>query len=105
MRKNPKQEYKREAFELFSGLLNTIKSEVTKVTMLVQIKTREDVDAVEPPEPVENVQYQHADYNEPSADADSDEANQPVVREGVKIGRNDPCPCGSGKNTNNAMVR
>ncbi|QVL46077.1 MAG: preprotein translocase subunit SecA [Methylophilaceae bacterium] len=95
--KNPKQEYKREAFELFSGLLNTIKSEVTKVTMLVQIKTREDVDAVEPPEPVENVQYQHADYNEPSADADSDEANQPVVREGVKIGRNDPCPCGSGK--------
>jgi preprotein translocase subunit SecA len=96
--KNPKQEYKREAFELFSGLLNTIKSEVTKVTMLVQIKTREDVDAVEPPEPVENVQYQHADYNEPSADADSEEeANQPVVREGVKIGRNDPCPCGSGK--------
>ena len=96
--KNPKQEYKREAFELFSGLLNTIKSEVTKVTMLVQIKTREDVDAVEPPEPVDNVQYQHADYNEPSAEADSEEeANQPVVREGVKIGRNDPCPCGSGK--------
>jgi preprotein translocase subunit SecA len=96
--KNPKQEYKREAFALFSGLLTTIKSEVTKVTMLVQIKTREDVDAVEPPEPVENVQYQHADYNEALAQADStDEASQPVVREGIKVGRNDPCPCGSGK--------
>ncbi len=97
--KNPKQEYKREAFELFSGLLNTIKSEVTKVTMLVQIKTREDVDAVEPPEAVENVQYQHADYNEALADADTAEeaTSRPVIREGVKVGRNDPCPCGSGK--------
>jgi preprotein translocase subunit SecA len=96
--KNPKQEYKREAFALFSGLLNTIKSEVTKVTMLVQIKTREDVEAIEPPEPVENVQYQHADYNEALADVDTAEGvSQPVVREGIKVGRNDPCPCGSGK--------
>lgn len=99
--KNPKQEYKREAFELFSGLLNTIKSEVTKVTMLVQIKTREDVDAVEPPEAVENVQYQHADYEEASEGEEGEqqlpEGAQPVVREGVKVGRNDPCPCGSGK--------
>jgi len=98
--KNPKQEYKREAFELFSGLLNTIKSEVTKVTMLVQIKTREDVDAVEPPEAVENVQYQHADYEEALDDEEGEqlpEGGQPVVREGVKVGRNDPCPCGSGK--------
>ena len=98
--KNPKQEYKREAFELFSGLLNTIKSEVTKVTMLVQIKTREDVDAVEPPEAVENVQYQHADYEEALDDEEGEqlpEGGQPVVRDGVKVGRNDPCPCGSGK--------
>ena len=99
--KNPKQEYKREAFELFEGLLNTIKSEVTKVTMLVQVRTREDVDAVEPPQGVENVQYQHADYSE-SNDDNADEGarpapGQPVVREGQKIGRNDPCPCGSGK--------
>jgi preprotein translocase subunit SecA len=99
--KNPKQEYKREAFELFSGLLNTIKSEVTKVTMLVQIKTREDVEAVEPPEAVENVQYQHADYKEALEDEEGNEqlseGAQPVVRDGVKVGRNDPCPCGSGK--------
>jgi preprotein translocase subunit SecA len=97
--KNPKQEYKREAFELFEGLLNTIKSEVTKVTMLVQVRTREDVDAVEPPQGVENVQYQHADYSEPDDTSEnaSPAPGQPVVREGQKIGRNDPCPCGSGK--------
>jgi len=101
--KNPKQEYKREAFELFEGLLNTIKTEVTKVTMLVQVKTEADVEAVEKPVEVENVQYQHADYDEAlgiaAADegADSTLSAQPMVREGVKVGRNDPCPCGSGK--------
>ena len=95
--KNPKQEYKREAFELFEGLLNTIKSEVTKVTMLVQIKTQEDLGAVEPPEGVENVQYQHADYDEALEVEDAAEAAQPIVREGIKVGRNDPCPCGSSK--------
>lgn len=103
--KNPKQEYKREAFELFEGLLNTIKNEVTKVTMLVQVKTEADVEAVEKPVEVENVQYQHADYDEAlgaagAADAEDTgaaSASQPIVREGVKVGRNDPCPCGSGK--------
>lgn len=100
--KNPKQEYKREAFELFEGLLNTIKSEVTKVTMLVQIKTEEDVEAVEQPQDAENVQYQHADYDEALANEEgepepSPAPAQPVVRDGVKVGRNDPCPCGSGK--------
>ncbi|MEO1947835.1 MAG: SEC-C metal-binding domain-containing protein, partial [Methylophilaceae bacterium] len=96
--KNPKQEYKREAFELFGGLLNIIKSEVTKVTMLVQIKTQEDVGEVEPSESVENVQYQHADYDKALEDGDeAPSAAQPVVREGIKVGRNDACPCGSGK--------
>lgn len=100
--KNPKQEYKREAFELFEGLLNTVKSEVTKVTMLVQVKTEADVEAVEKPVEVENVQYQHADYDEALAnptDAEAEQlaSGQPIVREGVKVGRNDPCPCGSGK--------
>jgi preprotein translocase subunit SecA len=99
--KNPKQEYKREAFELFEGLLNTIKTEVTKVTMLVQVKTEADVEAVEKPVEVENVQYQHANYDEAlgvsAAEEGTDEASQPMVREGVKVGRNDPCPCGSGK--------
>jgi len=99
--KNPKQEYKREAFELFEGLLNTIKTEVTKVTMLVQVKTEADVEAVDRPVEVENVQYQHADYNEAlstsATDDDAASASQPMVREGIKVGRNDPCPCGSGK--------
>ncbi|WP_047539656.1 preprotein translocase subunit SecA [Methylotenera versatilis] len=104
--KNPKQEYKREAFALFEGLLNTVKSEVTKVTMLVQVKTQDDVEAVEKPADVANVQYQHADFDEAlanpagdSADAESAQiaGGEPLVREGVKVGRNDPCPCGSGK--------
>ena len=100
--KNPKQEYKREAFELFEGLLNTVKSEVTKVTMLVQVKTEADVEAVEKPLGVENVQYQHADYDEALATPIAESiqpvtSTTPVVREGVKAGRNDLCPCGSGK--------
>ena len=102
--KNPKQEYKREAFELFANLLNTVKSEVTKVTMLVQVKTEADAEAVEKPVEVENVQYQHADYDEALSSATPEAAAlntatsaAPIVREGVKVGRNDPCPCGSGK--------
>lgn len=104
--KNPKQEYKREAFQLFEGLLNTVKSEVTRITMLVQVRTQEDVEAVEPAAPVANVQYQHADYDEALANPSEDEAEQlasgqPVVRDGAKVGRNDPCPCGSGKKYKN----
>ena len=99
--KNPKQEYKREAFELFEGLLNTVKSEVTKVTMLVQVKTEADVEAVEKPVEVENVKYQHADYDEALGVVSNEDeqalTTQPIIREGIKIGRNDVCPCGSGK--------
>jgi preprotein translocase subunit SecA len=104
--KNPKQEYKREAFQLFEGLLNTVKSEVTKITMLVQVRPQEELEAVEPVANVENVQYQHADFDEalasPQEDFSDEEKVQlasgaPIVREGIKVGRNDPCPCGSGK--------
>ncbi len=97
--KNPKQEYKREAFELFEGLLNAVKSEVTKVTMLVQVKNEADVESVEKPVEVENVQYQHADYDEALANPSDDApvGDQPQVRAGIKVGRNDPCPCGSDK--------
>jgi preprotein translocase subunit SecA len=104
--KNPKQEYKREAFQLFEALLNTVKSEVTKITMLVQVKTQDDVEAVEKPQEVANVQYQHADFDEalanPQGDFSEEEVAQmaggkPIVRDGAKVGRNDPCPCGSGK--------
>jgi preprotein translocase subunit SecA len=95
--KNPKQEYKREAFELFASLLETVKREVTQITMMVQVRTEADVEAVEKPAELENVRYQHADYEEALADGDEADAQLPLEREGVKVGRNDPCPCGSGK--------
>ena len=96
--KNPKQEYKREAFELFSSLLETVKSEVTRITMLVQVKSEADVDTVEMPAEPENVRYQHADFDEAlGGNPENAESVLPTQREGVKIGRNDPCPCGSGK--------
>jgi preprotein translocase subunit SecA len=100
--KNPKQEYKREAFNLFSALLDTVKREVTQVTMMVKVRTEADVEAVEKPAEVENVQYQHASYDEALGTAEADEAEggapaQPFERQGIKVGRNDPCPCGSGK--------
>jgi preprotein translocase subunit SecA len=98
--KNPKQEYKREAFELFALLLDTVKREVTQVTMLVQLRSEEDVQAVEKPAELENVRYQHADFDEALA-GEGDEApaqpQMPFERDGIKVGRNDPCPCGSGK--------
>ncbi len=102
--KNPTQEYKREAFELFELLLDTIKSEVTKVLMLVQIRSAEELRQMEEPEAPTNVQYQHPDYSaveeaspEETPDAADAPKAQPFIRTGEKIGRNDPCPCGSGK--------
>jgi preprotein translocase subunit SecA len=99
--KNPKQEYKREAFELFSNLLDIVKREVTQVTMLVQVRSQADVDVVDKPVEIENVQYQHADYDEALGTAPEPTgepaAAVPFERAGAKIGRNEPCPCGSGK--------
>ena len=99
--KNPKQEYKREAFELFSSMLDVIKREVTQVLMTVQVRSEAEVESVEAAPATENVQYHHADYEEALAQSveagASDEEQQPFVRDGRKIGRNDACPCGSGK--------
>ena len=96
--KNPKQEYKREAFELFSTMLDSIKRDVTQTLMNVQIRSSEEVEAVEPPQTPENVQYHHADYEEALASDEQEAPEQkPFVRNGEKVGRNDPCPCGSGK--------
>jgi preprotein translocase subunit SecA len=99
--KNPKQEYKREAFELFESLLNTVKSEVTKITMQVQVRSREELEEEERraeealrAAEVGNLQYQHTDYN-------ADETASASLPEGVRVGRNDPCPCGSGKRFKN----
>ena len=96
--KNPKQEYKREAFELFSNMLDSIKRDVTQTLMTVQIRSEADVVAAEPPHAPENVQYHHADYEEALAQPENQgEEHKPFVRAGEKVGRNDPCPCGSGK--------
>ncbi len=95
--KNPKQEYKREAFELFSAMLESIKRDVTQTLMNVQIRSEQDIEAVEAPQAPENVQYHHADYAEALGQTGEAEEQQPFVRGGEKVGRNDPCPCGSGK--------
>src|SRR5690349_1847426 len=72
--KNPKQEYKREAFELFSDMLDRIKHDVVKVVLTVQVRSQEDVQAVEEAPAVSNVRYQHADYEEALAMADAEQA-------------------------------
>ncbi|MBP6058204.1 MAG: preprotein translocase subunit SecA [Nitrosomonas sp.] len=101
--KNPKQEYKREAFELFTNMLEEVKSEVTKILLTVQIKSEQQVEAVtETLRSPENMQFHHADYKEAldeeiSDERDQDEKIQPFVRQNDKVGRNQPCPCGSGK--------
>ncbi len=96
--KNPKQEYKREAFELFASMLESIKRDVTQTLMNVQIRSEADVAAAEAPHTPENVQYHHADYEEALASSEQQSPeHKPFVRSGEKVGRNDPCPCGSGK--------
>jgi preprotein translocase subunit SecA len=105
--KNPKQEYKREAFELFEALLNTIRQEVTRLLMTVEIRSEAQIEEAEQHHPqVANVQYHHADYDEALGAASAgDEAiaaaatkkQMPQERNLPKVGRNDPCPCGSGK--------
>ena len=96
--KNPKQEYKREAFELFEGLLQEVRVEVTRLLMTVQIRTDAALEEADTRADVDNVKYHHADYDEAlSGAADGEEPRQPVVNAGEKVGRNEPCPCGSGK--------
>jgi preprotein translocase subunit SecA len=97
--KNPKQEYKREAFELFSQLLSMVKMEVTRVLMTVRIQTQEQVaQAAEALEEkaghLSNVTYTHPN-EDGSVSQEADPAT--VVADVPRVGRNDPCPCGSGK--------
>ena len=106
--KNPKQEYKREAFELFANMLERIKLDVTQTLLSAQVPNQEELESVaeeiESTEPnPASLQYQHAEYNMVASEADVQEnqiAEQPInpfVRNSEKVGRNDPCPCGSGK--------
>jgi preprotein translocase subunit SecA len=98
--KNPKQEYKREAFELFSGMLDRIRDDVVRVLMTVRVQSQEQVEQAEAEaaQPhVQNVQYHHSDYDEALAQSEPESGAQPVRNALPKVGRNDPCPCGSGK--------
>jgi preprotein translocase subunit SecA len=104
--KDPKQEYRREAFELYGNLLDAIKKDITRTIMNVRIASAEQLnqatDAIqEDLEKLGDVQYQHADA---SATKDTSEQAQggaqkmqPIVNTVPKVGRNEPCPCGSGK--------
>jgi preprotein translocase subunit SecA len=102
--KNPKQEFKRESFDLFRALLDNIKSEVVRVLFHIRIASREEIEAMEEQrrQEQENLQLKHAEISalhgeEPVEEVPTDSAATPFVREGEKVGRNDPCPCGSGK--------
>lgn len=100
--KDPKQEYKRESFSLFTTMLDNIKHEVIRLISMVQVRAQEDVDAVnEQRRQTADVEYQHEQAqqmgNDEAASEEIPEASQPYTRDGSKVGRNDPCPCGSGK--------
>lgn len=105
--KNPKQEYKRESYEMFEGLLNSLKHEVVRVLFRVEPMTEEQMDVMER-ERVEALEQQTLELQHEQVAALGEELSQaaqqaeaagekPFVRAADKVGRNDPCPCGSGK--------
>ena len=114
--KNPKQEYKREAFEMFSDMLDRVKRDTISILSRVQIRTEEEVEALEKERRQEAaMKFQHAEapaatgtdgpvaagpVANPAAAAQAaarEAAPEPFVRDTRKVGRNEPCPCGSGK--------
>jgi preprotein translocase subunit SecA len=113
--KQPKQEYKREAFELFSSLIDRVRVEVVRVLMNVRVQSQAEIAQAEEQieaqaeRRAEAAQAQHAGLASPVSDEpadvealtlpeqEADAKTQPFKRFGDKIGRNDPCPCGSGK--------
>jgi len=115
--RNPEQEYKREAFQLFEQLINAVKLELIQTLSRVHVPTEEEVAAMEAQREAEaramDIHFEHADAAQAEAEMAAIEAGQPLpapdereqaaepvqtfVREGAKVGRNDPCPCGSGK--------
>ena len=106
--KDPKQEYKREAFELFGNLLDMIKQDVIQTVMLVRIQSQEEIQAAEEQfarSRVANVHYQHAEADSDASPEDllspsavlAEAKNMPMVNATPKVGRNEPCPCGSGR--------
>jgi preprotein translocase subunit SecA len=107
--KDPKQEYRREAFELYGELLNVIKNDVVKSIMTVQIRSASELDEAsesmnEGLAKLSDIQYKHADLEVAGSTSGRDaavEITPAPLRAGPKVGRNDPCTCGSGKKYKN----
>jgi preprotein translocase subunit SecA len=101
--KQPKQEYKKEAFELFSEMLEKVKREVVTLLARVRIRSEEEVAAMEAQEraaaeaQARHLQFQHADAGGYGADEEAAQATGTGGDVFANVGRNDPCPCGSGK--------
>ena len=97
--KQPKQEYKREAFELFAMLLDLVKNEVTRTLMTVQIQTREQADQAAQQLEDRAEHISNITYTAPTETGEAEVTLDPttVAPEVPQVGRNDPCPCGSGK--------
>jgi len=92
--KNPLNEYKREGFEMFAGMIETVKQQTLKTLFRVQLAKEEDVDR----EALEKKKRQQAEMRLSRGGQEAGPTQQqPLKREGEKVGRNDPCPCGSGK--------
>ena len=101
--RDPKQEYKREAFVLFSDMLDRVRNDVVRILLTVRVQTPEQVEEPAEQEQPVNVRYHHSDYDAALSGEDPglDEAAQATAAAPAgsvpKVGRNDPCPCGSGK--------
>ncbi|WP_144162739.1 preprotein translocase subunit SecA [Paraburkholderia sp. BCC1885] len=116
--KNPKQEYKREAFELFAAMLDAVKLDVTRVVMNVQVESSEQLEQVaedleeQGGSQLDHVEFRHAEFVEAAAPVAAEAATAAMIGDAMnhthaggeplgdnvpKVGRNDPCPCGSGK--------
>jgi preprotein translocase subunit SecA len=97
--KNPKQEYKREAFELFSQLLDTVKMEVTRLLLTVRIQTQEQVAEAAQAIEEQASQVSNVTYTHPNEDGSVSQEADPATAQAAlpRVGRNDPCPCGSGR--------
>ncbi|RUO33492.1 preprotein translocase subunit SecA [Aliidiomarina sanyensis] len=102
--KNPKQEYKREAYNLFTDMLEALKLDVISILSKVKVRAEEDVEQMEAKrrEKAASAPKNFQHESSPTSGTDSKPAapgadGRPVVRDGEKVGRNDPCPCGSGK--------
>ncbi len=100
--KDPKQEYKRESFEMFLEMLDNLKNEVVQVLSRVQVQNEEEMDAIadrrREEEALAKIELQHAEVSNGQVVKEEKEAKiETYVRSGRKVGRNNPCPCGSGK--------